>query len=228
MDRRNFFKGILVAGYSLAAAHFGYNAVRERAFLSKPYSMTVIGVGGGGCNAVSSMLDLGLQDVKFAAVNTDKEALDLSEVPIKIQIGSKLRMGKGSGRDPRIGRMAALESANELRSILSGVDVVCLVATMGGGTGTGAAPVIARLSRETGAYTVAVVSEPFLFEGATTIDHAQQGIAMVRKYVDRVVPYSNERLICNPSIDTLRVSDLFKLSDKEASRLVRDIRNIFS
>src|SRR4051812_42443381 len=135
----------------------------------------VLGVGGGGTNAVNRMVDVGLRGVDFIAVNTDAQALLMCDAGTKIHIGSKLTRGLGAGADPSIGQEAAMESRDELKEALKGADMVFVTAGMGGGTGTGAAPVIAELSRELGALTVGVVTKPFDFEGAKRMASADNG-----------------------------------------------------
>src|SRR5215210_6855267 len=136
----------------------------------------VVGVGGGGTNAVNRMVDAGLRGVNFIAVNTDAQALTMCDADVKIHIGSKLTRGLGAGADPSIGEEAALESRDELKEALKGADMVFVTAGEGGGTGTGAAPVIAELSRELGALTVGVVTKPFSFEGNTRSKTAVDGV----------------------------------------------------
>ena len=136
----------------------------------------VVGVGGGGTNAVNRMVDAGLRGVEFIAVNTDAQALLMCDADVKIHIGSKITRGLGAGADPDIGREAAIESRDELKEALKGADMVFVTAGKGGGTGTGAAPVIAEIARELGALTVGVVTRPFGFEGRKRADQAEQGI----------------------------------------------------
>src|ERR1700749_2908811 len=143
----------------------------------------VVGVGGGGTNAVNRMVDAGLRGVEFIAVNTDAQALLMCDADVKIHIGSKITRGLGAGADPAIGREAATESRDELKEALKGADMVFVTAGKGGGTGTGAAPVIAEIARELGALTVGVVTRPFTFEGQKRGDQAEQGIRALREQV---------------------------------------------
>lgn len=154
----------------------------------------VVGVGGGGGNAVNRMVEFGVQCVDFICVNTDRQALGNSRADLKIQIGEKVTRGKGAGSKPEIGQRAAEESRDEIVSALSGADMVFVTSGMGGGTGTGAAPVVAQISREMGILTVGVVTKPFLFEGQRRMTQAEEGIALLRESVDSLVVIPNERL----------------------------------
>ena len=155
----------------------------------------VIGVGGGGNNAVNRMIAAGIKSAEFVAVNTDFQALTLSNAPTKVQIGAKLTGGLGAGADPNVGEKAAEESREELRALLKDVDLLFITAGMGGGTGTGAAPVIAALSKELGILTVAVVTKPFAFEGKRRMHNAVQGIENLRGNVDTLLVIPNEKLL---------------------------------
>ncbi len=155
----------------------------------------VIGVGGGGNNAVNRMIAAGIKSAEFVAVNTDYQALTLSNAPTKVQIGAKLTGGLGAGADPNVGEKAAEESREELRTLLKDVDLLFITAGMGGGTGTGAAPVIAALSKELGILTVAVVTKPFAFEGKRRMHNAVQGIENLRGNVDTLLVIPNEKLL---------------------------------
>ncbi len=155
----------------------------------------VIGVGGGGSNAVNRMIEIGLGNVKFIAVNTDLQALKLSEAEFRVPIGSKLTSGLGAGGIPDIGEQAALENKADLQNILKGSDMVFITAGMGGGTGTGAAPVVAEIAKETGALTVAVVTKPFDFEGKKKMKLAEEGIKKLREAVDTLIIIPNQYLL---------------------------------
>lgn len=155
----------------------------------------VIGVGGGGCNAVNRMIEAGVEGVQFAAVNTDEQALRVSRAEIKLQIGAKLTAGRGAGSNPEVGRKAALEDTERLIELLSESDMVFVTSGLGGGTGTGAAPIVASLAKELGALTVAVVTKPFLFEGVQRMRVADEGIKELAETVDTVVTIPNERLL---------------------------------
>lgn len=155
----------------------------------------VIGVGGGGCNAVDRMIDEGLTGVEFVAVNTDAQALLLSRSDIRVRIGDKLTRGLGSGGNPEIGKKAAEESAEDLYNVLQGSDMVFVTAGIGGGTGTGASPVIAQIAREVGALTIGVVTRPFTFEGARRIKSAEDGISELKEKADTLIVIPNDRLL---------------------------------
>ena len=155
----------------------------------------VVGVGGGGCNAVNRMVDAGLGGVEFIVANTDLQALNFNKAGQKLQIGSKLTKGLGAGADPNIGRQAALEDTDTIIQALSGADMIFVTTGMGGGTGTGAAPVIASLASELGALTIAVVTKPFKFEGRKRMLQAEAGLEALRECVDTVITIPNERLL---------------------------------
>src|SRR5205085_7412802 len=157
--------------------------------------MKVVGVGGGGGNAVNRMIEEQLEGVEFISVNTDAQALLNSKSGVKIQIGKKLTRGLGAGARPEIGRQAIEESREEVSRALSGADMVFVTCGMGGGTGTGAAPVICEVARELGALTVGIVTKPFLFEGRKRMRQAEQGIADIRRNVDSLIVVSYERLL---------------------------------
>lgn len=155
----------------------------------------VIGVGGGGGNAVNRMICTGVEGVEFAVANTDLQALQMSRAPIKIQLGTKLTNGLGAGANPEIGRRGALEDADKIIEVLEGADMVFVTAGLGGGTGTGAAPIIASLASEMGALTVAVVTKPFAFEGKRRLNQAERGLAELVDSVDTMIVIPNERLL---------------------------------
>jgi cell division protein FtsZ len=157
--------------------------------------MKVVGVGGGGGNAVNRMIDEHLEGVEFISVNTDAQALLNSKSDVKIQIGKKLTRGLGAGARPEIGKQAIEESREEVSRSIGGADLVFITCGMGGGTGTGAAPVICELAKEAGALTVGIVTKPFLFEGRKRMRQAEQGIAEMRKHVDTMIVVPNERLL---------------------------------
>ena len=157
----------------------------------------VVGVGGGGCNTIQHMIDNGLQNVEFIAVNTDANSLTRSTSDIKVQIGVKLTSGLGSGCDPNKGRKAAEESAEDIKKLLQGADMIFITAGMGGGTGTGAAPIIAQIAKEVGALTVAVVTKPFTFEGKRHAVNAESGITELSKNVDSLIVIDNDKLLRN-------------------------------
>jgi cell division protein FtsZ len=157
--------------------------------------LKVIGVGGGGGNAVNRMIASGLEGVEFMVANTDLQALSISNAPIKIQLGAKLTKGLGAGANPDVGRRAALEDTEKIIEVLEGADMVFITAGLGGGTGTGGAPIVAGLARELGALTVAVVTKPFAFEGKRRMTQAEQGLAELSEHVDTVICIPNERLM---------------------------------
>ena len=155
----------------------------------------VVGVGGGGSNAVNRMIEAGLVGVEFIAVNTDAQALALSNAPIRVRIGDEMTRGLGSGADPTVGAKAAEESRDELLSVLEDADMVFVTAGFGGGTGTGASPIIAKIARDLGALTVAVVTRPFGFEGVLRARVAEEGLKNLRDHVDTLIAIQNDRLL---------------------------------
>ncbi len=158
-------------------------------------NIKVIGVGGGGNNAVNRMIEHGVQGVDFIAVNTDAQALNLSKAEYKLQIGNKLTRGLGAGANPEVGKKAAEESREQIEEVLRGADMVFVTAGMGGGTGTGAAPVIASIARDLGALTVGVVTRPFSFEGKKRQTQAIGGIASMKEAVDTLIVIPNDKLL---------------------------------
>ncbi|WP_026700151.1 cell division protein FtsZ [Salibacterium aidingense] len=172
----------------------------------------VIGVGGGGSNAVNRMIENGLQGVEFIAVNTDAQALQLSQAETKLQLGGKLTRGLGAGANPEIGKKAAEESKEQIEEALTGADMVFITAGMGGGTGTGAAPVIAEVASEIGALTVGVVTRPFMFEGKKRSTQASTGIGALKEKVDTLIVIPNDRLLeivdkNTPMLEAFREAD---------------------
>ncbi len=154
----------------------------------------VIGVGGGGGNAVNRMIDAGIEGIEFVVTNTDLQALKRSRAPVKIQLGGRLTKGLGAGADPEVGRQAALEDTDKIIEVLEGADMVFVTTGLGGGTGTGGAPIVASLATELGALTVAVVTKPFQFEGRRRMQQAEQGLNELHESVDTVITIPNERL----------------------------------
>lgn len=172
----------------------------------------VIGCGGGGCNAVNRMIEAGIKGVEFITVNTDAQALHLSKAHQRLQIGEKLTRGLGAGANPDIGKKAAEETREQITNALRGADMVFVTAGMGGGTGTGAAPVIAEIAKELGALTVGVVTKPFTFEGRRRLSQAEQGIANLKEKVDTLIVIPNDRLLeivdkNTPMIEAFREAD---------------------
>ena len=155
----------------------------------------VVGVGGGGNNAVNRMITAGLKGVEFISINTDKQALFLSKANTKIQIGDKITKGLGAGANPEVGEKAAEESREEIGQAIKGADMVFVTAGMGGGTGTGAAPIVAQIAKEMGILTVGVVTKPFTFEGRVRMQHAERGVANLKEVVDTLVTIPNDRLL---------------------------------
>ena len=177
-----------------------------------PVRIKVIGVGGAGCNAVNTMITGGLCRVDFVAANTDVQALDRSRASYKIQIGPERTRGLGAGAKPEVGRDAALESKDEIRESLVGADMVFVTAGMGGGTGTGAAPIVASIARELGIWNVAVVTKPFQYEGHRRMSHAEEGIRDLGRHVDTLLIIPNQRLLgivdkATPLLDAFKVAD---------------------
>ncbi|MBR0130714.1 MAG: cell division protein FtsZ [Firmicutes bacterium] len=175
--------------------------------------IVVVGVGGGGCNAVNRMIESNLQGVNFVAVNTDKAALNRSKAETKIQIGEKLTLGRGAGGNPEIGQKSAEESLEMIEKFLSGCDMVFITAGMGGGTGTGAAPIIAKAARAAGALTVGVVTKPFTFEGRKRMEHAELGIKFLKNYVDSLVVIPNDKLLEVSEAKTTML-EAFRMADE--------------
>ncbi|MCD6291676.1 MAG: cell division protein FtsZ [Anaerolineae bacterium] len=163
--------------------------------VDSPAQIKVIGVGGAGSNAVNRMIEEGIQGVEFIAVNTDAQALMLSSAPQRMRIGDKLTKGLGAGGNPEIGQRAAEESAEEIKGLLKGADMVFVTCGLGGGTGTGAAPIIAQMSKELGALTIGVVTRPFTFEGSRRQQVAEQGLEMLKQAVDTLIAIPNDRLL---------------------------------
>jgi len=175
-------------------------------------TIKVIGVGGGGNNAVNRMIEHDVQGVEFIAVNTDAQALNLSKAEIKMQIGSKLTRGLGAGANPEVGKKAAEESKEQIEEALKGADMVFVTAGMGGGTGTGAAPVIAQIAKELGALTVGIVTRPFTFEGRKRATQASGGIGAMKEAVDTLIVIPNDRLLeivdkSTPMLEAFREAD---------------------
>lgn len=188
--------------------------------------LRVIGIGGGGCNAVDRMIQAGLDGVDFIGVNTDRQALARSVAPIRLQIGSQYTRGLGAGGDPAVGAKAAEESQNDIADVLAGADMVFITAGMGGGTGTGAAPVVAEICRKLGCLTVAVVTLPFSFEGSRRTRVAQDGLVKLRQNVDTLITIENDRLLQlvdrrAPLQEAFRVADeILRMGVKGISELI--------
>ena len=187
----------------------------------------VVGVGGGGGNAVNRMIASNLEGVDFLVANTDLQALGGSQAPVKIQLGAKLTKGLGAGANPEIGRRAALEDTEKIIEVLEAADMVFVTAGLGGGTGTGAAPIVASLARELGALTVAVVTRPFTFEGRRRALQAEQGLAELAEAVDTVISIPNERLLEFVEKDT-SFFEAFRIADDILRQAVQGISDIIT
>lgn len=188
-------------------------------------NIKVIGCGGGGGNAVNRMIQEGLRDVEFIAINTDKQALTLSHAQNKIQIGDKLTKGLGAGANPEIGKKAAEESRDEITEAISGADMVFITAGMGGGTGTGAAPIVAECAKEVGALTVGVVTKPFAFEGKRRRAAAEKGIEFLTQKVDTIIVIPNDKLL--QVVDKkCSVSDAFSKADEVLRQGIKGISDL--
>src|SRR5256714_8797067 len=187
----------------------------------------VVGVGGGGTNAVNRMVDAGLSGVEFIAVNTDAQALMVCDADVKIHIGSAATRGLGAGADPAVGLAAAQESRDELKEALKGADMIFVTAGEGGGTGTGGAPVVAELGRELGALTVGVVTKPFGFEGRKRAQQAEQGIERLRDRLDTLIVIENDRLLQIVEKQT-SVVDAFRMADDVLRQGVQGITDLIT
>ncbi len=172
----------------------------------------VVGIGGGGVNAINRMIEVGVKGVEFVAINTDAQALLMSDADVKLDIGRELTRGLGAGADPSVGRQAAEDHIEELSDVLRGADMVFVTAGEGGGTGTGGAPVVARIARELGALTIGVVTKPFNFEGQRRIKQAEIGVEELRKEVDTLIVIPNDRLL-SLSDKTISMLEAFKQAD---------------
>lgn len=187
----------------------------------------VVGVGGGGCNAVNRMIEEGLQGVEFVAVNTDAQALLQSKAPIRVRVGEKLTRGLGSGGDPEMGRKATEESAEDLYEVLKGSDMVFITAGMGGGTGTGGASVVAQIAKEVGALTIGVVTRPFTFEGSHRINAAEGGIERLKEQADTLIVIPNDRLLQIVG-KGINLQDSFKIADDVLHQGVQGISELIT
>jgi cell division protein FtsZ len=187
----------------------------------------VAGIGGGGCNAVNRMIREGVTGVDFIAINTDNQALLLSDAPVRVRIGDKLTRGLGAGGDPEQGEKAATESMEDVYEVLEGSDMVFVTAGMGGGTGTGAAPIVAKIAREMGALTIGVVTRPFLFEGSHRTKSAEQGIEQLKEHVDTLIVIPNDRLL---ELTDKRVSltESFQMADEVLRQGIQGISELIT
>ena len=199
----------------------------KTSFVPNPAKIKVIGLGGGGCNAITRMVQESIQGVEFIAMNTDAQALAITEAPTRIQLGEKLTRGLGVGGDHVQGQKAAEESRDELRELILGADMVFITAGMGGGTGTGAAPIIAELAKQSGALTIAVVTKPFTFEGVHRCQVAEEGIVRLMGKVDTLIIIPNDRLLdlCDQKTG---VNSAFKLADDVLRHGVQAISEVIT
>lgn len=187
----------------------------------------VLGVGGGGCNALDSMIDFGVKGVEFIALNTDAQALEKSKADIRIQIGNETTKGLGAGADPDIGKKAMEESREKVTNILSDADMVFIAAGMGGGTGTGAAGVLAEIANELGALTVAIVTKPFKFEGNRRMNNAREGLKKLKEHVDALIIINNQRLVQSADSKT-PLKNAFLQVDQVLYKAVRGISDLIT
>ena len=190
-------------------------------------SIKVVGCGGGGNNAVNRMVDAGLRGVEFISINTDRQALSQSNAQVKIQIGEKLTKGLGAGAIPEVGRRAAEESREEIASALKGADLVFITAGMGGGTGTGAAPIVAEIARDLGTLTIAVVTKPFNFEGKQRMKNAEAGIEELKQHVDTLVVIPNDRLLQVVNKGTTML-EAFRIADDVLRQGIQGISDLIA
>ena len=193
----------------------------------KTVDIRVVGVGGGGNNAVNRMISSGVKEVKFIAINTDRAALKKSTAGTKICIGEKITRGNGAGANPEIGKLAAQENEKEIREALSGADMIFITSGMGGGTGTGAAPVVARIAKELGILTVGIVTKPFKFEGGRRMRQAEMGIVELSKYVDSLVIIPNEKLKELPD-QKITLMNAFAVADDVLRQGVKSISDLIN
>lgn len=187
----------------------------------------VIGLGGGGSNAVNNMIEQNVSGVDFIAVNTDAQALIKSLAPVRLRIGDKLTRGLGVGGDPKLGRMAAEESRDDIARAIHGTDMLFITAGMGGGTGTGAAPLVAEIARELGILTIAIVTKPFCFEGVQRTRVAEEGVALLKEQVDTIVVIPNDRLLslCDANIS---IEAAFKMVDDVLRQSIQGVYEVIS
>ena len=199
----------------------------DQDFENNVVQIKVIGAGGGGGNAVNRMIQMGVNSVEFISINTDVQALHHSQATHKIQIGEKITKGKGAGADPARGQRAAEESKEDIEAALRGTDMVFITAGMGGGTGTGAAPVIAEIAKEMGILTVGIVTKPFAFEGRKRMEQAEEGIAALREHVDSLVVIPNERLKL-VSDQKIPLANAFTIADDVLRQGVQSISDLIN
>jgi cell division protein FtsZ len=187
----------------------------------------IIGIGGGGCNALNTMIESGLIGVDFIAANTDAQALAANKASIRIQLGARLTKGLGSGADPKIGREAAEEASDQIRDVLDGADMVFITAGLGGGTGTGGAPIVAEEARKLGALTVAIITKPFLFEGTQRQKQADEGILNLRRMADTLITIPNQRLL-GIGGKSMSLLEAFKKADEVLLHAAKGISDLIT
>src|SRR5512137_1143993 len=187
----------------------------------------VVGIGGGGGNALNTMINCNLQGVDFIAANTDSQALRASLATAKVHLGGDVTRGLGAGSDPEVGKRAAIETMDSMRTALSGADMVFITAGLGGGTGTGGAPIVAEIARSMGALTVAVVTKPFLFEGKKRERQAEQGIDALHDVVDTLITIPNDRLLQMAGRDTT-MTEAFRIADDVLLNAVQGISDLIT
>ncbi len=187
----------------------------------------VVGVGGGGCNAVNRMIEDGIQGVEFIAINTDAQALMLAKAPTRVRIGEKLTRGLGAGGDPEVGRKSAEESAEDLYNVLKGADMIFVTAGLGGGTGTGAAPIVAQIGKEVGALTIGVVTRPFTFEGNKRMVSCETGMTNLKDHADTLIVIPNDRLL-QIMDKRASLSESFKLADEVLRQGIQGISELIT
>ena len=190
-------------------------------------NLKVVGIGGGGCNAVNTMIQAGLGGVEFIGANTDAQALSGCQASLKIQLGARLTRGLGAGANPEIGKNAILEDKDRIREVLGGADMVFITAGLGGGTGTGGAPILASIAKDVGALTVAVVTKPFLFEGRKRQRQAEEGLKELRKCVDTLITIPNQRLL-NIAGRDMSLLETFRKADEVLLQAVRGISDLIT
>jgi len=187
--------------------------------------LIVVGVGGGGCNALNNMVDANVQGVEFIAVNTDVKSLSACRAPLKIQIGTKLTEGLGAGANPEVGKKSALEDIDKIRDHLKGAHMVFITCGLGGGTGTGASPVIAEIAKEVGALTVAIATKPFAFEGKNRMNQAENGVIQLKGHVDSLITIPNQRLLSIGG-KHMTIMEAFLKADEVLLNAVRSISDL--
>ncbi len=199
----------------------------KASFCGSPVKIKIIGLGGSGCNAVTRMVREGIRGVEFIAMNTDRQSLDIAEAPVRNQLGRIVTKGMGAGGDPELGRKAAEENRDEIAALVTDTDLVFITCGMGGGTGTGSAPIVAEIARKAGALTIAVVSKPFSFEGRHRGEVAEQGIAALSGKVDSIVVVPNDRLLDSPD-RRIGIEEAFLVSDrllKQGIQVIAEVLN---